>query len=76
MDQAKGTTQLNLIGLLGLLLFLRLLLLGQIHDTSDDPEDNIGSKESYMTNIEKNIPHKSMMPIPAQSQDPNFVANL
>ena len=39
-------TQLNLIGLLGLLLFLRLLVLGQIHDTSDDPEKNIGADET------------------------------
>lgn len=35
-----------LISLLGLLLFLGMLLLGQIHDTSDNPKDNVGSKES------------------------------
>ena len=37
---------ISLLSLLSLLLFLRMILLGRIHDTTDDPEDNVRSKES------------------------------
>ena len=71
----KVHTDGRLVGLLGLLL-LRLLLLAQLHDSADDPQDNVGAEESYITNTQNQIPHSSMIAMPAQSQEPNFDANL